>query len=277
MTPSGYRSVPVRIFDEQPRRPSRRLPKALTFSLAAHICTAVVVGLIVGRHPNLTGLPLQRSSQPDNLVWLSRPGLTGGGGGRDATPARRARQVGTMTVTVPARGAPDLEPRTAPQEPAQEQPIAIPALPLASGVQVVPGALQALSDPEGGSQTSGNGRNRGSGTGNDAGIGDGPRGMGDGPGGSGSGVTGPQLVRQVRPNYTGEAMRARIEGTVALEAVVMADGSVGDVKVVRSFDPDFGLNQEAIRTVKLWRFIPGSRRGQAVPVAVNVELTFRLR
>jgi protein TonB len=72
-------------------------------------------------------------------------------------------------------------------------------------------------------------------------------------------------------------MRAKIQGIVMLEAVVLADGSVGDVRVVKSFNPDFGLNQEAIRTVKQWRFTPGTRHGQPVPVAVSVELTFTLR
>jgi protein TonB len=81
----------------------------------------------------------------------------------------------------------------------------------------------------------------------------------------------------VKPQYTADAMRAKIQGTVWLEAVVMPDGSVGNVQITRSLDPTFGLDQEAIRTVKKWRFIPGTRQGQPVPVLVEIEMTFTLR
>jgi periplasmic protein TonB len=274
MAPSEDRFV--RIFDGRPRTTPRRLPDALTLSIAAHVCCALIVGVFVGRHGNRTEIASPRF-EPDQLVWLSQPGLTGGGGGRESTPARRARLPGSISVTVPAQVAPSIESRATPAEPPEQPPIAIPALPAASGVEVVPGALQALADSDAGSQASGAGRNRGVGNGNDPGMGNGPRGFGDGPGGLGSGVTGPLLVTQIRPNYTDEAMRAQIQGIVALEAVVMPDGSVGDVKIVRSLDPRFGLDQEAIRTVKQWRFVPGTRRGQPVAVAVSVELTFTLR
>ena len=61
-------------------------------------------------------------------------------------------------------------------------------------------------------------------------------------------------------------MRARIQGLVKLEAIVMPDGSVGDVRVVHSLDQQFGLDKEAIRTLRQWRFKPGMRLGQPVPV-----------
>jgi protein TonB len=72
-------------------------------------------------------------------------------------------------------------------------------------------------------------------------------------------------------------MRARIQGTVIVQVVVMPDGSVGVARVVRSLDPVFGLDQEALRAVKLWRFSPGRFGGRPVPVTVNIELTFTLR
>ena len=48
------------------------------------------------------------------------------------------------------------------------------------------------------------------------------------------------------PQYTSDAMRAKVQGTVLLECVVRPDGSVGDVQVVRSLDPTFGLDQQAV-------------------------------
>ena len=58
-------------------------------------------------------------------------------------------------------------------------------------------------------------------------------------------------------------MRAKVQGSVWLECIVMPDGSVGDVKVTRSLDPIFGLDQEAIKAAKQWRFRPGHAPGRA--------------
>ena len=66
-------------------------------------------------------------------------------------------------------------------------------------------------------------------------------------------------------------------GTVLLECVVLPDGSVGKVEVVRSLDSAFGLDQEAIKAAKQWRFAPGTRFGEPVAVLVTIELTFTLR
>jgi periplasmic protein TonB len=63
---------------------------------------------------------------------------------------------------------------------------------------------------------------------------------------------------------------------VLLEAVVKTDGTVDDVKVLRSLDAKFGLDQEAIKAAKLWRFQPGTRQGEPVPVVVTMELSFTL-
>ena len=39
----------------------------------------------------------------------------------------------------------------------------------------------------------------------------------------------------------------------------------------------FGLDQEAIKAAKMWRFRPGMRQGEPVPVIITIELTFTLR
>jgi protein TonB len=85
------------------------------------------------------------------------------------------------------------------------------------------------------------------------------------------------LIREVKPGYTSDAMRARIQGTVRLQAIVAADGSVSAARVVRSLDDRFGLDQEAVKTVKQWRFLPGTLAGRPVPVLIEIELTFTLR
>ena len=90
-------------------------------------------------------------------------------------------------------------------------------------------------------------------------------------------MTLPRVLNEVRPQYTSDAMRAKVQGTVLLECVVRPDGTVSDVQVVRSLDPTFGLDQEAIIAAKQWRFRPGTRLGEPVSVHITIELTFTLR
>jgi TonB family protein len=92
----------------------------------------------------------------------------------------------------------------------------------------------------------------------------------------GNGVASPRIIREVKPQYTAEAMRAKVQGGVLLECVVQTDGTVGDVRVIRSLDTTYGLDQEAIKAAKQWKFVPGTRNGEPVPVIVTIELTFTL-
>lgn len=91
----------------------------------------------------------------------------------------------------------------------------------------------------------------------------------------GAGVSVPELIYDPRPSYTREAMERGKQGRVSMKVVVMPDGSVGPVRVVRSLDPDLDLS--AVATVKAWRFKPGILDGKAVPVLVEVEMTFTFR
>jgi len=92
----------------------------------------------------------------------------------------------------------------------------------------------------------------------------------------GNGVSVPTLVREVKPAYTAQAIAARIQGTVLMSTVVLADGTVGDVTVVRSLDTVYGLDAQAVSAVKQWLFNPGQKDGVAVAVRVTVEMSFTL-
>ena len=93
----------------------------------------------------------------------------------------------------------------------------------------------------------------------------------------GNGVTTPVVVKEVKPQYTEEAKKAHISGNVLLDVVVTAEGSVGDVKVARSLDPTFGLDEQAVKAGKEWKFKPGTKDGKPVPVRVMIELNFTLK
>jgi len=93
----------------------------------------------------------------------------------------------------------------------------------------------------------------------------------------GDGVTVPRIVREVKPQYTIEAKKAKIQGSVWLQAVVLKDGTVGDVTVTKSLDTVYGLDDEAVKALKQWLFAPGTKDQQPVAVQVEVEMTFTLK
>jgi len=88
------------------------------------------------------------------------------------------------------------------------------------------------------------------------------------------GVSPPIAIFRPEPQYTEEARRAKVQGTVALWIVVSADGKVSDARVARSLEPS--LDRQALTTVKTWEFKPAMRDGVPVAVRVSVEVTFRL-
>jgi len=225
----------------------------------------------------------------EHIIWLAEPGPGGGGGGggnKMKEPPRTAELPGKEKITVPVEKppAPTPKPPEKQKEPELVAQLNIPAVTLGSSVESLPGVIASQPGLPTASQGSGSGGGSGTGTGTGIGPGTGS-GLGPGTGGGtgggayrpGNGVTTPELLQEVKPAYTAEAMRAKVQGSVYLECVVRQDGSTGDCKVVRSLDPTFGLDQEAIRAARQWRFKPGTRFGQPVPVLVTIELMFTLR
>lgn len=199
------------------------------------------------------------------FIYSATPGLPGAGGGDPAAAApRRARQRESAPVDI---AAPQSITRREPQ------PAAVVPVITAQDVDVMPGAPMAVD-----------GSTVGKGAGPGAGAGRGP-GMGPGEGpGSGDvytagvgGVTDPSLIHEVKPNYTADAMRARVQGLVIMEVTVLADGSVDPrrIRVTRSLEP--GLDREARLAVGQWRFRPSMLLGKPVASRVLVELAFTLR
>jgi TonB family protein len=280
------RGVDVPFLFEQSHQ---RMGRAVVASFASH-AGIVLLALFVIRyapHPAITEvlLPFQPNSQ---IVWLSQPGPGGGGGGggnRMQAPPRPAEAPGKDKITVPVTKPPKLEPPKEPKnEPDPTEQLTIPAKSLAAATESLPGAIEAPPALPSLSQGSGSGGGAGTGAGTGIGPGDGSGlgpGFGGGTGGGayrpGSGVQLPRLIREVKPNYTSDAMRAKIQGTVLLECVVNTNGEVTEIKILRSLDQVFGLDQEAIKAAKQWRFAPGTRLGQPVPVIVSIELSFTLR
>jgi len=267
LRPEGEGADVRLLFHEHPTSGTRVLSGTIV-----HIAAVALLLLVSRLVPEKVYDAMIPQRLSDKLVWLAQtgPGGGGGGGNRSPDPPPRAELKGQQEISVPAFTPPEpvsLEPEKI-TEPAVESP-AIPAQLMAGAAQTAPGDILG---------TGSNPNSRGPG---DGGVGldkgPGPRGIGDGPYQVGNGVLPPRVRLKVDPQYSGDAMRAKIQGIVVVSAVVLPDGSVTDVKVIRSLDRSFGLDIKAIEAARQWRFFPGTRQGEPVPVLVNIELEFNLR
>ena len=264
-----------------------RMGGAIGVSVMAHGAAFISVILLMRMMPEASPKALLPERLPSEIVWIVEPGLGGGGGGggnqMEALP-KKVELPGTDAITVPTVAVAAPEVADVSEELAPVETLNIPAMTMAAAATTAPGVLEASNPSWSLSQGSGSGG--GSGTGTGSGIGAGlDSGLGEGFGGGigggayrpGNGVETPRLLRDVKPKYTAGAMRAKIQGVVVLECIVLPDGTVGDVQVKRSLDRTFGLDEEAVKAARQWQFSPGTRLGQSVAVIVSIELSFSLR
>jgi protein TonB len=251
------------------QKDTRRLGRAMGASLLSHglIAAALMAAVFMRPEPVTTAAP-----PPEyDIVFVHVPG-PGGGGGGNPTPAPPRPKPLEIPKPPKAQPIPVTPPPQVDLEPPKMPQLTAPIYTNSATELFSSGSSTVSLAPFGGS-----GRGRGVGEGQGSGVGPGEGGgFGGGAYRMGSGVTDPTLVKQEAPKYTSEAMRAKIQGIVELEAVVMPNGSVGDVRITKSLDARFGLDQEAIRAAKAWLFRPGTLQGEPVPVLVTLILEFRL-
>jgi TonB family protein len=227
---------------------------------------------------------------------VPRPAQGGGSGGnRD----RKSPQNGELPPPSPILAAIPIA-----------SPIARPALPVA-GIEIDPVLWSDLKapvygDPQSMSQTpsKGPGDGEGIGTNYGAGIGGGVgpgvfsgrdgnsgsgsgqngccgSGLGGGGGVGGSGIlTAAEVDQRVRvltkpePQYTEEARRNQITGTVVLRAVFASSGEVVSIRALNSLP--FGLTEKAIAAARQIKFEPAMKDGRPVSVYLHLEYNFNL-
>lgn len=88
-------------------------------------------------------------------------------------------------------------------------------------------------------------------------------------------VRAPTLIEDVKPQYTFDAMRAKVSGRIVVRGIVDGEGVVRDVLVVQALEPS--LDDAARDAFSRWRFLPATRHGAPVPMALTVEMSFVLR
>jgi TonB family protein len=85
----------------------------------------------------------------------------------------------------------------------------------------------------------------------------------------------PKPIVQPLPGYTEAARQLRIEGIILLSGIVLEDGSVTNLRCLRTLG--YGLDEAALLTIQdSWRFEPASLDGRRVPVKAEIEVALRL-
>jgi len=147
--------------------------------------------------------------------------------------------------------------------------------------------LLHMGDPNGviGPPSAGTGSGGGIGSGTGHGVGTGT-GAGAGPGegggfgggvykvGGAGGASAPRCSVTPEPNYSDDARKAHIQGTVILDSIIQKDGNIDVTGVARSLG--YGLDDEAKKVLKRWKCSPGQKDGQAVAVQLQIVINFHL-
>ncbi len=88
----------------------------------------------------------------------------------------------------------------------------------------------------------------------------------------GGGVISPKVLTRAAPRIPDLAVKLRAAGEVLLSFVVQTDRTIRDIQVVRTMG--YGIDEEAIQTVKKWRFAPGTKDGHPVDVRMRAAIGF---
>ena len=255
--------------------------RSALFSGLLHAAVIAVVLLAA----NIKTPPIQPVSRDPIRIYI-RPYVTiaprraeggGGGGTRDPLPANK----GHILRVAPRQFVPPTV-RVLNDHPQLTMDAAIVALP--ETLTPVPDrASWGLPDGVLGALSNGGGSHGGIGDGGGGGVGhrQGPgAGNGDTPGGIGgedrpSGVlTAPVLLSKIEPEYTEEARRAKLQGTVLLRVEVNERGIAQNISIRQNLG--LGLDERAVEAVQRWRFRPGRLNGKPAVTVAIIEVSFRL-
>ena len=88
-------------------------------------------------------------------------------------------------------------------------------------------------------------------------------------------IAAPEVLSTSDPAYPNDLLENGIQGTVILLATIHADGSVGDISVVKSLNPR--LDRNAAKAFSNWVFRPALKNGQGVDIEAVVTVPFRTK
>ncbi len=276
---------------------SRDLRTACGTSMTAHAsCLVGLLVLLAGQPTSTTAVDVSSPLRMPAFVALMSSSGSGAGDQLTFTPPERVPPPakGRVVKAEPPKKASSYAPEPNPVAPEpqpeseQSRPTEDPQKEIEdthdnSTEETNVGAPDGVTGgvPESGETTAGgaNGKGNGAGSGGDgsAGVGGGTSGAGKqmsaGPYRLGNGIEPPRKIKHVAPVYPAGALASRALGTVAIEAIVDADGKIRDAKIVHSIAD---LDQAALDAVRQWEFAPSRLNGVAVAVIVTVVVQFSI-
>jgi TonB family protein len=246
-----------------------------------HAAAIVAVLTITGvKNPSVIWKPVTLVGRDIGRYLAPVPREKAGGGGGGTRSETRA-SLGRLPRPAPRQFTPPvvIYENLNPQLPME------PTIVMTSAIALATLDLPRFGDPHGvsGPASGGRGSDGGIGDGTGTGVGD-NQGPGYGPGPGDGGVTGgggfrdavtePVLLWKIEPEYTDEARRAKVQGTVVLRIEVDTHGQAQNITVRQGLG--LGLDERAIEAVRRWRFRPGYRNGKPSVTAALVQVNFRL-
>jgi TonB family protein len=248
----------------------------------ALVAVVVLAGLANSRVPREVGTLIRHvylDTAPVEVARIPPAAKTGGGGGDRSTLRASFGKLAEAAPRqyVPPQAVPNnLDPKLTMR----------PTIELVETAETDP-SIRNYGDPLAGQgpPSNGPGSNGGVGSGRDGGQGPGD-GPGAGPGEGGpvlgglviagkrSGLVNPEVLYKPEPEYSEEARKVKLQGTVVLEVVVDQNGRPQVRKVLQSLG--LGLDEQAVKTVSTWNFRPGKLDGKPVPMLIHVYVSFQL-
>lgn len=230
-----------------------------------------------------------------------KPGGGGGGGREDQRPASQGK-LPQASLTIPQVLAPDPNPPKI-KNPSLPTAATIDADPMlfptdnrpipygdpkskSTELSSGPGSGNGIGSGTGGGVGSGEGGGVGPGRGGNTGGGDRHEG-GGGPGGGGGGDTDynkvfkpnevtskARILSKPSPEYTEEARKNQVTGTVTLQLVFSSSGAVTNIRTINGLP--YGLTEKAIAAARRIQFSPAMKDGRAVSQYIRVEYNFNI-
>jgi periplasmic protein TonB len=211
---------------------------------------------------------------PKILPVAPKQGGGGGGGAHQIVEPTRGRAPEVAKVTLNAPQLMRLDHPKLPVEPTE--PIKLPDNSRLANLGL-PDSAQVKLASQGNGGGSGFGHGLGGGLGSGKGLGGGPGsggGYGGGVMGVGGGVSAPVLIHSIDPEFSDQARQANLQGTVALQLIVDAEGNPQNIRVTRSLG--MGLDEKAVEAVRQYKFRPAMYQGHPVAVQMVVDVEFHL-
>jgi protein TonB len=270
LPPLVLESKPIAVVDPMATRMSK---PAIAYSVAFYAILILFIAILIRNHVQLVRKPtmaINITAPPIPPPIPPKAQQIGGGGGQhDLAPVSQGRLPKfAQEQIVPPKAPPTIPPKLAVE----------PTVVMQKDLKMATNDMPNLGMPNAPSATIGsfgNGNGTGLGSGNGAGIGPGEGGnTGGGPMHIGGGVKPPSVLRQVDPEFSEEARKAKFSGNVQVYLWVDENGNPSHVRVVRGVG--MGLDEKAVEAVRQYKFKPATKDGKPVKVDLYIDVNFQI-